>query len=157
MPVPWTPLDQVTIGPSDLSVVVGSFDIDQGDDTIWVDVSANIADDFWPWSYGILSWKTDRGNELGSAKAYTVKGGEICRLGVGRAPRLRSGVLIYEPRSFNLQWIKKGNELTLSFTASSGESGGGGGAAESGGGIAFPVEGGTWAYAQDTGLVRLRL
>ena len=55
MPVPWTPISQVTIGPNDLSVVVGSFDLDQGDDTIWVDVVALTADDFWPWSYGILS------------------------------------------------------------------------------------------------------
>ena len=73
MPVPWTPVGQVTVGPSDLSVIVGSFAIDQGDDSIWVDVSANIADDFWPWSYGILSWQTENGYELGSTKAYTEK------------------------------------------------------------------------------------
>ena len=127
MPVSWTALGQVTVGPSDLSVVVGSFDLDEGDDTIWVDVAQINPDDFWPWSYGILSWQTDRGKELGSAKAYTEKGGQIHRLGVGRPPRLRSGVLIYEPRSFNLSWIKKGNTLTLNFSAASGSSSAGDG------------------------------
>ena len=157
MPVPWTPINQVTVGPNDLSVVVGSFDLDQGDDTIWVDVVALTADDFWPWSYGILSWKTDRGYELGSTKAYTEKPGEIFRLGVGRAPRLRSGVLIYEPRSFNLGWIKKGNELTLSFTASSGKSGGGGEGGAGNTSVAFPVVGGNWRYAASSGLLQLEL
>ena len=156
MPVPWTPISEVTVGPDDLSVVVGSFDLDQGDDTIWVDVVALNADDFWPWSYGILSWKTDRGYELGSTKAYTEKPGEIFRLGVGRPPRLRSGVLIYEPRSFNLSWIKKGNELTLSFTASSGRSGGGDGNTGGSSSVAFPVVDANWRYASASGLLQLK-
>ena len=154
MPVPWTALGQVTVGPNDQSLVVGSFDLDQGDDTIWVDVTALTADDFWPWSYGIISWKTDRGYELGSTKAYTSKPGEIFRLGVGRTPRLRSGVLIYEPRSFNLGWIKKGNELTLNFSASSGSSGGGtGGAGNTS--VAFPIVDGDWKYSGTSGLLQL--
>ena len=68
MPVSWTALGQVTVGPSDLSVVVGSFDLDEGDDTIWVDVAQINPDDFWPWSYGILSWQTDRGKNLAAPR-----------------------------------------------------------------------------------------
>ena len=154
MPRDWTALGSITVGPNDLRREVGTFDIDQGDDTIWVDVQALTADDFWPWSYGILSWQTENGYELGSTKAYTEKPGEICRLGVGRPPRSRRGVLVYEPRSFNLQWIKKGNELTLSFTACSGESGGGGTGDRM---VAFPVVGGKWRYASSSGLLQLEL
>ena len=164
MPVDWTALGSITVGPNDLSRVVGSFEIGEGDDTIWIDVQALQADSFWPWSYGILSWKTDYGYELGSTKAYTENPGEIFRLGVGRPPRSRTGVLIYEPRSFNLGWIKKGNDLTLSFEASSGTtSGGGGGGGGSGGGggggdaaVSLPVVGGEWVY-NTNGLTNLKL
>ena len=154
MPVPWTSLGQYTVKPNDLSIEVGPFSLDQGDDTLWVEVVALIADDFWPWSYGILSWKTDRGYELGSTKAYTEKPGEIFRLGVGCPPRLRDGVLIYEPRSFNLGWIKKGNTLTLKFAAKSGVTTGG--AQPLGGNVAYPVVGGKWVYSE-SGLLQLEL
>ena len=157
MPKDWTDLGSITVGPDTLSVVVGSFEIDEGDDTIWVNVEATTADSFWPWSYGILSWRTDNGYELGSCKAYTERVGEMFRLGVGRPPRQRRGSVIYEPRSFNLGWIKKGNTLTLKFTAASGVSGGGGGGGTAGGSVAFPVVEGSWLYQAATGLVQLKL
>ena len=157
MPRDWTELGSVTVRPDDLSVVVGSFDIDEGDDTIWFDVQAVVADTFWPWSYGILSWRTENGYELGSCKAYTESVGEMFRIGVGRAPRSRRGSVIYEPRSFNLGWIKKGNPLTLRFAAASGASGGGGGVGTVGGSVAFPVVGADWAYAATSGLLQLKL
>ena len=152
MAVDWTDIGSITVGPSDLKKVVGSFNIDEGDNAIWIDVQATTADDFWPWSYGILSWETSFGREFGSSKAYTEKSGEVVRLGVGRAPRSRRGSVIYEPRSFNLGWIKKGNKLDLSFRACSGSSA----SAPSRSSVAFPVVGGTWKYAS-TGLLQLEL
>jgi len=149
----WTDLGARTVGPSDLRVVVGSFSIGETDDTIWLEVQRTGPSGPWPWSYGILSWQTSFGLELGSVKAYTASEGEIFRLGVGRAPRSRTGSVIYEPRSFNLAWVKNGYPLTLAFSAASGVTT----AAATGGGVAFPVEGGDWLYKQATGLVQLKL
>ena len=151
--VDWTDLGARTVGPSDLRVVVGSFSIGETDDTIWVEVQRTGPSGPWPWSYGILSWQTSFGLELGSVKAYTASEGEIFRLGVGRAPRSRTGSIVYEPRSFNLAWVKNGYPLTLAFSAASGVTT----AAATGGGVAFPVEGGSWLYKQATGLVQLKL
>lgn len=150
----WTDLGARTVGPSDLRLVVGSFSIGETDDTIWLEVQRTGPSGPWPWSYGILSWQTSFGLELGSVKAYTASEGEIFRLGVGRAPRSRTGSVIYEPRSFNLAWVKNGYPLTLAFSAASGLTTG---AAATGGGVAFPVEGGDWLYKQATGLVQLKL
>ena len=149
----WTDLGARTVGPNDLRVVVGSFSIGETDDTIWLEVQRTGPSGPWPWSYGILSWQTSFGLELGSVKAYTASEGEIFRLGVGRAPRSRTGSVIYEPRSFNLAWVKNGYPLTLAFSAASGVTT----AAATGGGVAFPVEGGNWLYKQATGLVQLKL
>ena len=116
----WQSLGSITVTANDLSVVVGSFSIDAGDDTIWVDIQSENPEDPWPWSYGIISWQTSFGRELGSAKAFTERAGEVVPLGVGCEPRSRSGSIIYEPRSFNLAWVKKGNPLSLSFSVASG-------------------------------------
>ena len=148
----WTDLGARTVGPNDLRVVVGSFSIGETDDTIWMEVQRTGPSGPWPWSYGILSWQTSFGLELGSVKAYTASEGEIFRLGVGRPPRSRTGSVIYEPRSFNLAWVQKGYPLTLAFAATSGVTKG---AATGGGAVAFPVENHPWLYISDTGLVRL--
>ncbi len=152
----WESLGEITVTPDNTSVIVGSFSIEEGDDTIWVEVQRIGAPGPWPWSYGVLTWQTQFGNELGSQKAYTADAGEVFRLGVGRTPRSRDGSIIYRPRSFNLAWVKNGNPLRLVFSATSGVT-----AAIpeplSGGGIAFPVVDGSWLYQQDTGLLRLKL
>ena len=151
----WVSLGVKTVKPNDLKVVVGSFSIEQNDDAIWFKVTQTSPRTAWPWSFGVLSWETTDGRELGSVKAYTETAGEVVRLGVGRKPRQRTGSVIYEPRSFNLSWVKKGNPLTLSFAAASGTTAGVQTASESA--VAFPVEGGRWLYQMDTGLVRLKL
>ena len=151
----WTDLGVRTVGPDDLVVVVGSFSIGETDDTIWIEVQRTNPDGPWPWSYGILSWQTNFGAEFGSTKAYTSEAGEVFRLGVGRKPRSRVGSIIYEPRSFNLAWVKEGYSLTLAFSATSGVAAGVPASGESG--VAFPVRDGSWSYSSETGLVQLVL
>ena len=145
----------VTVTPDDNSVVVGDFSLREGDDTIWVEVQRTSPDQGWPWSYGILSWRSSFGDELGSVKAYTTREGEIVRLGVGRTPRTLTGRFIYQPRSFNLAWVRRGYALSLSFAATSGVSNQV--LSEAGSSVAFPVVGGNWRYAPDSGLLRLDL
>ena len=130
--VDWQDLGSLTFTPDDTDRVVGSFSLDDGDDTIWIRVESETSPTPWPWSFGILGWKSARGYELGSCKAYSDESGLVYRLGVGLSPVERTGVITFEPRGFNLAWIKKGNPWTLSFQATSGQSGSGSGSEEFG-------------------------
>jgi len=119
----------VTVVPESPSpVVVGTFDLGEGHDTLWIKVtSAPSGDCPWPWSYGLFTWISTEGRELGTVKINGVCEGEVFRLGVGRSPLVRTGVLQFEPRSYNLAWIKLGHPWTLTFEVSSGITNNGGG------------------------------
>lgn len=120
-------LGEITVKPTSCETEVGFFFLEEGDDTLWVKIrKVGLENCPWPWSYGILTWRTANGNELGSIKAYTEQYGEVFRLGVGLPPSERSGIIYYEPRSFNLGWIREGNPLTLEFSAQSGVTAGSG-------------------------------
>ena len=120
--------------PDDTQVIIGSVSLEPGDDTIWVRITQNQAPGPWPWSYGILGWRSAFGYELGTTKAFAEPQGAVQRLGVGLQPVERSGVLTFEPRSFNLAWIKKGNPWTLTFEAQTGVQ-----VAAGGGSVSFGV------------------
>ena len=109
-----------TFVPEDDVVTVGPFTFGENDDTIWVDITQDQVTGPWPWSYGILGFRSAFGYELGTVKAFSKPEGVIQRLGVGRPPLERSGVITFQPRSFNLAWIRQGNPWTLTFTAESG-------------------------------------
>ena len=109
-----------TFTPDDDVVVVGPVSLGENDDTLWVDITQDQVTGPWPWSYGILGFRSPLGYELGTIKAFSKPEGVIQRLGLGRAPLERSGVLTFQPRSFNLAWIRQGNPWTLTFTAESG-------------------------------------
>lgn len=112
----------LTFTPGDLTTVVGDFSIDSDHDTIWVRITSEQPPTPWPWSYGILGWQTDNGYELGTCKAYSDQSGQVFKLGVGLSPSQRTGRITFEPRGYNLAWIKKGNPWTLTFQAQSGKS-----------------------------------
>jgi hypothetical protein len=85
------------------------------------------------WNLGL---KTTFGYELGTIKAFAEEDGNVERLGVGLPPVERSGSLTFEPRSFNLAWIRNGNPWTLTFEAQSGVA-----VSSSQGQVTFPVAG----------------
>lgn len=109
-----------TFVPTDNVVTIGAFTLGENDDTIWVEITQDQVTGPWPWSYGILGFRSAFGYELGTVKAFSKPEGVIQRLGVGRPPLERSGVITFQPRSFNLAWIRQGNPWTLTFTAESG-------------------------------------
>ena len=123
----WTTVGTKTFTPDDLETVIGPFVMDQDADTLWVRITQLNGLTNSPWSYGILSWKSSNGFELGSVKAYGETESEVFRLGVGRPPYERSGQLTFEPRSFNLGWVRNGYPWQLKFECSSGVTSGGGG------------------------------
>ena len=114
-------IGELTFTPDDLTTVVGSFSINPEDDTIWIRVISEQPPTPWPWSYGVLGWRTEQGYELGSVKAYSDEAGQTFKLSVGLVPQLQSGEITFEPRSYNLNWVKKGNPWTLTFEAQSGK------------------------------------
>ncbi len=123
-----------TFTPDDTQVIIGGVSLEKGDDAIWVRITQENPPGPWPWSYGILGWKTAFGYELGTTKAFAEREGAVQRLGVGLQPVERAGVLTFEPRSFNLSWIKKGNPWTLTFEAQTGVQ-----VAAGGGSVSFGV------------------
>ena len=116
----WTDVGTLTFTPDSDNTVVGDVELLPDADTLWVQVTSETAPTPWPWSYGILGWRSENGYELGTCKAYSDQNGMVFRLSVGLAPRTRTGVLTFEPRSFNLAWVERGNDWTLQFSCRSG-------------------------------------
>ena len=96
-----------TFVPDDNVVTIGAFTLGENDDTLWVDITQDQVTGPWPWSYGILGFRSAFGYELGTVKAFSKPEGVIQRLGIGRPPLERSGVITFQPRSFNLAWIRQ--------------------------------------------------
>ena len=128
----WRLVGEKTFTPDDLETVIGSFSMGENHDTIWVRVTQLNGQVNSPWAYGILSWKTSNGYELGSTKAYGETDSEVFRLGIGRPPYERNGSITFDPRGFNLGWLRAGYPWSLRFQAASGTTSGGGGGQRAG-------------------------
>ena len=115
---------ELTVSPEDpSSQVIGNFSLGPDHDTIWVKVTSGSSENCpWPWSYGLFTWITTEGRELGTIKINGVCEGEVFRLGVGLPPLERSGVLQFTARAYNVQWVKLGNPWPLTFEVRSGNS-----------------------------------
>ena len=116
----WSLIGELTFTPDNDETVVGGFSLGPDHDSLWIRVTSLTSPTPWPWSYGILGWRSENGYELGTVKAYSQQLGEVFRLGVGLSPSLRDGQLTFEPRAFNLAWVRQGNPWTLRFEAQSG-------------------------------------
>jgi len=127
---PWNEPQRITVTPDGPEFVeVGFFLLEEGEDTIWFKLTHIPSDDQcqWPWSYGLLTWVSAEGRELGTVKVFGDCEGEVFRLGVGRPPVERSGRVLFYPRSYNLAWIRRGNPWTIDIQASAGTSSNGSG------------------------------
>ena len=155
--VPWSEVGSISVGPGDSVVEVGPFELVEGADTLWVRMTNTGTPGPWPWSYGILSFKTEEGQPLGSIKAYNSYVGEVFRLGNGLAPSIRSGVLTFEPRGFNLAWIKQGNPWPLKFEAQSGSAAVAAGGGEVTFGVAIDSKRRRWRFNPSSGLANLSI
>ncbi len=92
----FTEVGAFTVGPTDSLVKVGSFDLEEGDDTIWFEVQRTSPDQGWPWSYGLLSWRSSFGLELGTCKAIAPKKERSTN-----SPLVKSPALVKEPSITN--------------------------------------------------------
>ena len=117
----WQSVGSITVGPNDLAVTVGAVTLAAGEDTLWIRAVQQGGQSPWPYGFGLLSWQTTEGRELGTAKVFGHIEGEVFRLGVGLSPVERGGVLVFEPRSYNLRWVNLGNPWSLAFESQSGQ------------------------------------
>ena len=120
----FVPTTQITVTPgTDPPVDIGEAVLGEGEDTMWVKVTSLPSGGCpWPWSYGLLTWISENGRELGTVKVNGVCEGEVFKLGVGLAPLFRTGRLSFTPRSYNLKWIELGHPWTLTFSYATGNS-----------------------------------
>ena len=118
----WSSVGSVEVGPQDREVLVGSFSMEEGDDTLWFRVTQTSPKDVWNYSYGLLTWRTSFGKELGTVKVYGDKDSEVFRLGIGLPPLDRTGSVFFQARSYNRRWIETDEPpiWSLTFEAQSG-------------------------------------
>ena len=117
----------VEVGPQDREVLVGPFTVEADDDTIWIKVIQTTPEDVWTFAYGLLTWRTSEGEELGTVKIHGDTTAEVFKLGVGLPPLVRTGQFFFTPRAWNRRWISIDDppRWGLSFQAQSGLSGSG--------------------------------
>ena len=101
----WSFVGQIDVGPLDKEVLVGPFLMEPESDTIWLKITQLSPSEVWTYSYGLLTWRTVQGQELGTIKVYGDTDSEVFRLGVGRPPSERFGDILFTPRAYNRRWI----------------------------------------------------
>lgn len=145
--------------PGDLSIDVGEIVLPLSADTIYLYVKQLQPIGPWPYSYGLVSWKTANGRELGTVKVYGHNEGEVYAIRVGLPPLQRTGSLLFEPRHYNLRWLQSaGKEWRLEFMyKTSGPNIGNGGEAFGNGwtGVYATEQGGNIGEIVNNGLINL--
>jgi hypothetical protein len=101
----FAPVGTIGVSPTDREVLVGDFSLEEGDDTLFLRVTQISPLEHWSYSFGLLTWRSTGGQELGTVKVFGSKYGENYRLGIGLPPLVRTGSLYFQPRSYNRNWI----------------------------------------------------
>ena len=148
----WQSVGTVNVGPQDREVLVGSFSLEEGDDTLFLRITQTSPSTLWNYSFGLVTFRSTVGQELGTTKVYGSIFGEAYRLGVGLPPLERTGSIYFSPRSYNRAWISIDDppQWALEFEAQSGNTSGGGGGGDidgAFGGILADAAGALLTYA----------
>ena len=115
-------LGQHTIDFNTETLDIGPVTFGENEQTLWVEVKQVAPVEPWPFSFGLLYFESSDGRTLGTVKAYGHRAGETYRLGLGRAPLVRSGRLKFDSRHYNLGWVKAKDPptWTLAFRVETG-------------------------------------
>jgi hypothetical protein len=111
----WQSIGSINVGPTSTEVVVGPIEV-----PTYGGVEVKLRQtSFTPfrWGYGLLSFRSDQGLELGTIKVWPRETFSNYKLGAGLGVVSNSGVLVFEPRSFNLRWVLAGFSLSLQVLA----------------------------------------
>lgn len=111
----WQSIGSITVGPTSDLVEVGPIEV-----PTYGGVEVKLRQtSFTPfrWGYGLLSYRSLYGLELGTIKVWPRETFSNYKLGAGLGVVVNSGVLVFEPRSVNLRWIMAGFSLSLQVLA----------------------------------------
>lgn len=112
----WQRIGSITVGPDSGEVQVGQIEVPpQGGIELMCRQTSPYQG--FKFAFGLVSVRTPLGLELGTVKCWPVREWTSFKLGEGLSSLQRSGALVFEPRSYNLQWIKRGFSLSLEFMA----------------------------------------
>ncbi len=111
----WQLVGRVTVGPFDDSVVVGPIEVPTAGGFEFS--VRQVEPTPFKWGNGLVSFVSSQGRELGTEQVWPKLQRESYYLGDNLTVLENSGVLIFEPRLWNLRWVRAGFPLVLEFLA----------------------------------------
>jgi hypothetical protein len=112
----WVRVGSVTVRPETGQVVVGAIEVPP-QDGIEIMVRQTSPVQGFKFAYGLVSFRSVLGLELGTIKVWAGPEWQSYKLGAGLSALYRTGALLFEPRSYNLRWVKAGFPWALEFMA----------------------------------------
>jgi hypothetical protein len=111
----WQLIGSVTVTPETDTAVVGAIEVPTYGG-IEVKLRQTAPTPF-RWGYGLLSYRSVNGLELGTIKVWPRTEFSNYKLGAGLTVADNTGVMIFEPRTWNLRWVLAGFPLTVEVLA----------------------------------------
>lgn len=111
----WQYIGSVTVSPNTEETVVGSITVPTfGGVPVKILQTSSAPFQF---GYGLLSYRSTYGRELGTIRVWPRTDFTSYMLGQGLTVVDNSGVLVFEPRTWNLRWVRAGFALSIDFLA----------------------------------------
>ena len=111
----WQLIGSASVNPTTKEVVLGSIEVPTfGGVQVKV---RQLSPTPFEWGYGLLSYRSRNGLEMGTIKVWPRREFTNYLLGAGLTVSDNTGVLIFEPRAFNLRWVRAGFSLTVEVLA----------------------------------------
>jgi hypothetical protein len=111
----WQLVGTVTVTPTTTEAVVGPIEVPTyGGIELKLRQTAPTP---FRWGYGLLSYRSQNGLELGTIRVWPRLEFSNYLLGAGLKVDDNIGQLIFEPRSWNLRWVLAGFALTVEVLA----------------------------------------
>lgn len=111
----WQLVGSVTISPDTVEAVVGPIEVPTYGG-VEVKLRQTTPTPF-RWGYGLLSYRSVHGLEMGTIKVWPRMEFSSYHLGERLTVVANSGVLVFEPRTWNLRWVKADFSLSLEVLA----------------------------------------
>lgn len=112
----WQNIGTVTISPTSDEAVVGPIEV-PAFNGFEVRVRLLSGPHPFQFGYGLLSYRSSYGKELGTIRVWPKTEAEDYLLGHGMTAQDTTGVLVFEPRTWSLRWVKAGFALVVHVLA----------------------------------------
>lgn len=112
----WQRIGIVTISPTTDEAVVGPIEVPYFDG---IEVRVKLLSGPYPFQfgYGLLSYRSSNGKELGTIRVWPRNEASDYLLGKGMTCQDTTGSLVFEPRTWSLRWVKAGFSLIVEVSA----------------------------------------